>query len=82
MDKKELLSVAKVGAECLSRKYAQMMVEEIDAMLLGETKPIKKVKLKAVKKRRPMSPESRARIVAAQKARWKAYHAKHAKKVA
>ena len=81
MDKKELLSVAKVGAECLSRKYAQMVVE-IDAMLLGETKPIKKVKLKAVKKRRPMSPESRARIVAAQKARWKAYHAKHAKKVA
>ena len=38
---------------------------------------------KATKKgkgRKPLTPEAKARIVAAQKARWAAYHAKHPKK--
>ena len=37
-------------------------------------------KRKGKKNRKPISPEGKAKIVAALKARWAAYHAKHPKK--
>lgn len=65
----EVMSLIHSGLE--QRKLAlQTTIANIEAQLGGKAKPTKAAKPANGSVRRPMSPEARARIVAAQQKRW------------
>ena len=47
-------------------------LKQVKALLSGDSTKVTSKTSSAAKKRRPLSPEARARIVAAQKKRWAA----------